>query len=158
MSYLLWAIMLLFAFILQGSISFFDITPNLTIIMACYAGIRKRQIKGMLIGSVIGIIEDSLSGTLLGPHLLSKGLIGYLSSLTYSRFFIWTPLLGIVTMTLLTFIDGCIIFASRSIFDKMPVSVGVALFVLFIQSLLNAPFGLILRPKTHQEQNGFEKK
>jgi len=148
MIYLLWAAILLFAFILQGSISFFDISPNLTVILACYAGIKKREVKGMLIGSAIGIIEDSLSGAFLGPHLLSKGLIGYLSSLTYSRFFIWTPLLGIITMSVLTFIDGLIIFASRSIFDKMPAGFLVALLLILIQSLLNAPFGLILRPKT----------
>jgi rod shape-determining protein MreD len=150
MIYLLWAAILLFAFVLQGSISFFDISPNLTVILACYAGIKKREVNGMLIGSVIGIIEDSLSGAFLGPHLLSKGLIGYLSSLTYSRFFIWTPLLGIITMSVLTFIDGLIIFASRSIFDRMPAGFLVALFMIVIQSLLNAPFGFILRPKTEQ--------
>jgi len=148
MIYLLWAAILLFAFVLQGSISFFDISPNLTVILACYAGIKKREVKGMLIGSVIGMIEDSLSGAFLGPHLLSKGLIGYLASLTYSRFFIWTPLLGIITMSVLTFIDGLIIFASRSIFDRMPASFFVALFMIVIQSLFNAPFGFILRPKT----------
>jgi rod shape-determining protein MreD len=150
MIYLLWAAILLFAFVLQGSISFFDISPNLTVILACYAGIKKREVNGMLIGSVIGIIEDSLSGAFLGPHLLSKGLIGYLSSLTYSRFFIWTPLLGIITVSVLTFIDGLIIFASRSIFDRMPAGFLVALFMIVIQSLLNAPFGFILRPKTEQ--------
>jgi len=148
MIYLVWAAILLFAFILQGSISFFDVSPNLTVILACYAGIKKREVKGMLIGSAIGVIEDSLSGAFLGPHLLSKGLIGYLSSLTYSRFFIWTPLLGIITMSVLTFIDGLIIFASRSIFDRMPAGFLVALLLILIQSLLNAPFGLILRPKT----------
>jgi rod shape-determining protein MreD len=148
MIYFFWAAILLFALILQGSISFFDISPNLTVILACYAGIRKREVKGMLIGSVIGMIEDSLSGAFLGPHLLSKGLIGYLSSLTYSRFFIWTPLLGVITMSVLTFIDGLIIFASRSVFDRMPAGFLVALLIILIQSLLNAPFGLILKPKT----------
>jgi rod shape-determining protein MreD len=150
MIYFFWAAILLFALLLQGSISFFDISPNLTVILACYAGIRKREVKGMVIGSVIGMIEDSLSGAFLGPHLLSKGLIGYLSSLTYSRFFIWTPLLGVITMSVLTFIDGLIIFASRSVFEKMPAGFLVALLIILIQSLLNAPFGLILKPKTEQ--------
>ena len=148
MIYLFWAAVLLSSLILQGSISLFDIAPNLTVILACYAGIKKREVKGMLIGAVIGIIEDSLSGAFLGPHLLSKGLIGYLSSLTYSRFFIWTPLLGIITMCVLTFIDGLIVFASRSVFDSMPSGFLVALFMLLMQSLFNAPFGFILKPKT----------
>jgi hypothetical protein len=53
-------------------------------------------------------------------------------------------------MFVLTFIDGLIIFASRSIFDTMPAGFLVALFMIVIQSLLNAPFGFILRPKTEQ--------
>ncbi|MFH1025304.1 MAG: rod shape-determining protein MreD, partial [Nitrospirota bacterium] len=84
MKYLLWVVMLFFTLILQGSISIFDITPNFTAVLACYAGIKGREVKGMVFGSFIGIVEDSISGAFLGPNLLSKGLIGYLSSLMYS--------------------------------------------------------------------------
>ena len=120
-----------YLFILQGSISLFDITPNLTAALACYAGIKKREIKGMFLGSLIGIIEDSLSGPFLGPNLLSKGLIGYLSSFIYSRFFIWTPLLGVISISVLTLIDGFIVFMSRGIFD-------------------NAPLGIFLKPNEYE--------
>ncbi len=150
MTYLLWTTIIFFTFIIQGSISIFDVTPNLTAVLACYAGIRKKEVKGMFFGSLIGIVEDSLSGALLGPNLLSKGLVGYFSSFVYSRFFIWTPLLGIISISALTLIDSTIIFVSRSIFDRMPVSIGAAIFIVAIQSLLNAPLGILLRPKDVQ--------
>jgi rod shape-determining protein MreD len=147
MKYVFWVLATLFIFILQGSISLFDITPNLTAALACYAGIKKREIKGMFLGSLIGVIEDSLSGAFLGPNLLSKGLVGYLSSFIYSRFFVWTPLLGIISIFVLTLTDGFIVFMSRGIFDKMPANSGAAAFIIIFQSLLNAPLGIFLKPK-----------
>jgi rod shape-determining protein MreD len=147
MKYLLWASIIFLTFIIQESVSLFNVTPNLTVVLVFYVGIRKGEVTGIFFGSLIGIVEDSLSGTLLGPNLLSKGLVGYLSSLIYSRFFIWTPLLGIISISALTLIDSSIVFISRSIFDKIPVSIGAAFFAIAIQSLLNAPLGILLRPK-----------
>ncbi len=148
MIYLLWTAIFFSTFIIQGSVSLFDVTPNFAAVLACYAGIRKREVRGMFFGALIGIVEDSLSGAFIGPNLLSKGLIGYLSSFVYSRFFIWTPLLGIISISVLTIIDSTVVFISRSIFDKIPVSMGSAAFIIAIQSLLNAPLGIFLRPKS----------
>jgi rod shape-determining protein MreD len=150
MIYLLWAAIIFCTLIIQGSISLFDITPNLTAVLACYAGVRGKEIKGMFLGALIGIVEDSLSGAFLGPNLLSKSLIGYLSSFVYSRFFVWTPLLGMISISVLTFIDGFIVFVSRSLFDKMPVGIGTAVFIIAMQSIANAPLGILLRPKNIQ--------
>ena len=104
----------------------------------------------MFIGSLIGIVEDSLSGAFLGPHLLSKSFVGYFSSLMYSRFFIWTPLLGIISIALLTVTDSFIVFTARSIFDTMPVNIGTAVFIIGMQSLLNVPLGLFIKPKKEE--------
>jgi rod shape-determining protein MreD len=147
MTYVIWTTIIFLTFIIQGSISIFDVTPNLTVVLAYYAGIRKKEVKGIFFGSLIGIVEDSLSGAFLGPNLLSKGLIGYFSSFVYRGVFIWTPLLGIISISVLTLIDGIIILVSRSIFDRMPVSIGAAVFIVAMQSLLNAPLGILLRPK-----------
>ncbi|OGW40440.1 MAG: rod shape-determining protein MreD [Nitrospirae bacterium RBG_13_39_12] len=147
MIYVIWAAIIFFIFIIQESVSLLDVTPDLTVILVCYAGIRKGEVKGIFLGSLIGIIEDSLSGTLLGPNLLSKGLVGYLSSLIYRKFFIWTPLIGIISVSALTLIDSSFVFILRSTFDRIPVSIGAALFSISIQSLLNAPWGVFLKPK-----------
>jgi len=153
MIYLLWAVITFFILIIQSSVSLFDVAPNLTVVVASYAGIRKGQIKGMLLGALIGIVEDSLSGAFLGPHFLSKGLIGYLSSVIYGKLFIWTPMLGVIAISVLTLMDSSVVFILRSIFDRMPVSFGAAAFIITIQLLFNAPLGILLRPKKYEKED-----
>jgi rod shape-determining protein MreD len=147
MIYLLWTIILLLALLLQGSLSLFDVSPNITALLVCYAGIKKGETKGMLIGALIGFIEDSLSASLFGPHMLSKGIVGYLSPYIYSKFLIWTPLLSVALVCFVTALDGSLVFLTRSLFDKMPVSFGVALFIITMQSLYNAPLGFLISQK-----------
>lgn len=148
MKYLLWAVITFVAFGMQGSISLLDITPNFTVILACFAGIREGEGKGLLLGSLIGIIEDSLSGNLLGPHLLSKGLTGYFSAFLYSKIFVWTPLLGILTAVVFTMAESFAVYTARSVFGTMPSGFGAAAFVIAMQSLFNAPLGIFLRKKS----------
>lgn len=150
MRYLLWATIILLTFIIQGRLSLFGVTPNFTFVLAYYAGIREGGVKGLFLGSIIGAVEDSLSGALLGPHLLSKGLVGYFSSFLSGSFFRWTPLLGIIGISVLTIFDSTLVFMSRSFFDRMPVTIGVAVFIVTIQLMINAPLGIFLRPKDTQ--------
>ena len=147
MRYLFWAIIILLIFIIQGRVSLFDVVPNFISVVAYYAGIRGEKVYGTLLGSLIGAVQDSLSGAFLGPNLLSKGLVGYFSSFMSGSFFRWTPLLGIIGISILTFFDGTVVFLSRSIFERMPVSIGTALFMVTIQSLINAPLGIFLKPR-----------
>ena len=146
MRYLFWAIIIILIFIIQGKVSLFDVVPNFIIVVAYYAGIRGEKIYGTLLGSLIGAVQDSLSGVFLGPNLLSKGLVGYFSSFMSGSFFRWTPLLGIIGISILTVFDGTVVFLSRSIFERMPVSIGTAFFMVTLQSIINAPLGLFLKP------------
>ena len=150
MKYLLWPGITFPTFGIHASISLFDITPNFTVILASYAGIREKELKGLFFGSLIGIVEDSLSGTFLGPNLLSKGLVGYLAAFLYSKFFVWNPVLGMLTVSLLTMADSFIVYTARSIFDTMPSGIGAAAFIIAMQSLYNAPLGIFLKKKSEQ--------
>jgi rod shape-determining protein MreD len=147
MIYLIWAIIVLLTFLVQGSISLMHIKLNLTALLVCSMGLKKGETPGMFFGAFIGLVEDSLSGVLLGPNILSKGLIGYLSSSLYKRLFIWTPLLGVINIFSLTFLDSSLVFMLRSAFDTIPVNLGSAFFIIMIQSIVNAPIGIFLKPK-----------
>lgn len=147
MIYVLWAAIILLTFLLQGSVTFINVKLNLTVILVCYVGMKNGELKGMLFGTLVGIIEDSLSGFFLGPNILSKGLIGYLSFSLYRKLFIWTPLLGVINIFSLTFIDSSIGFLLRSVFDKIPVNFSTALYIIVIHSMVNSPLGIFLKPK-----------
>jgi len=147
MIYVLWAAIILLTVLVQGSVSLIHIKLNLTVILVCYIGMKRGEIPGMFYGALIGLIEDIISGVLLGPNILSKGLIGYLSSSLYKKLFIWTPLIGAINIFSLTFLDSSIVFILRSIFDKIPVDIGTAFFIIMVQSLVNAPLGIFIKPK-----------
>ncbi len=148
MIYIIWTVIILSVVIVQGSITLLDVTPNLTVILVYYLGIKQREVKGIFLGALIGLIEDILSyNNFIGPNFLSKGLIGSLSSIIKNKIFIWTPILGIISISIFTFIDSFIVFSSKSLFHVMPTKISAALFIMLIQSLINAPFGIFIKPK-----------
>jgi rod shape-determining protein MreD len=147
MIYVLWAVIIILTVLVQGSVSLIHIKLNLTVILVCYMGMKRGEIPGMFFGALIGLIEDSISGVLFGPNILSKGLIGYLSSSLYRKLFIWTPLIGAINIFSLTFLDSALVFILRSIFDKIPIDIGSALLIMMVQSLVNAPVGIFIKPK-----------
>lgn len=147
MNYVLWALALFIALLLQVKISLLSVAPNMTAILAYYAGIKYGQNKGLIFGLLIGAIEDSLSSPILGPNMLGKGLAGFLSSFFISGgVFVWTPLLGMLGIALLTVMDNSVVFLSLSIFDKPPTNPATALYITIMQTLLNSAAGMFIKP------------
>jgi len=145
--YLILSVAVLTAFILQTKISILSVAPNLTVLLAYYSGMMLGETKGMIAGLVIGGLEDSLSSSIIGPNMLGKGLVGYLSSFFLSGgVFVWTPLLGILGVALLTMIDNIAVFFSLSIFDAVPTNPSTLLLISTMQSILNAAAGMFIRP------------
>lgn len=135
------------AFLLQIKISILGISPDLTAAVAYYFGITGGSTKGVLFGSLIGAIEDSVGGSILGPNLLGKGLVGFFSSFMSGSPLRWTPLLGIVSLAILTLMDGSIILLSRAIFDAMPTSLSSGILTLLGQGLFNGVIAIFIRPR-----------
>lgn len=148
MKQLFFLLLIFFAFFFKGTPAFPDVSPNLTALLAFYAGIRFGETKGLLMGVLIGALEDSLSTSIIGPNVLSKGMVGFSASFFISRgFLMWTPFLGIIAVALLTFLDNSMVFLARSVFDRAPAALSSFLFVSVMQSLLNAPAGAFIRPE-----------
>ena len=148
MKYLCWALTIFLAFLLQSSVSILAVSPNLTVIVVYFIGIRYGGTRGLLGGVLIGALEDSLSSTMLGPKMLAKGMVGLLSaSFISGNFLIWTPLLGAIAAALLTFTGGIVAFLSLTLFDKFPTHISTALFTATMQSLMNASAGIFIRPE-----------
>jgi rod shape-determining protein MreD len=146
--YLFWAILIFLSFVLQARLSILGVSPDLSILLVYAAGIKYGEKKGMLTGVLIGALEDSMSFSIFGPNLLSKGVIGFLSALFVTGSLLrWTPPLGTIAVLFLTFLDNSIVFLSLSLFDKAPSAISTALFISLMQSILNAPAGLLIRPK-----------
>ncbi|MCE5312379.1 MAG: hypothetical protein LLF86_04420 [Nitrospiraceae bacterium] len=106
----------------------------------------KPEAKSTLFGVTVGLAEDALSGSIIGPAILSKGLAGYLSCTAFSDLiFKWTPLWGALAIGLLTLLDGFVIVTMRNIFSGLSISGPGSFASVFYQALINLPFGLFVR-------------
>lgn len=136
------------ALLLQGRVSVLGVVPNLTVLLAFYAGIRYGANRGLLAGLLVGFAEDSLSNALIGPNMLAKGLVGYVAAFFVAGgFFRWTPLLGIFSVSALTLAGNIVTVLSKSLFDRMPGGIASIVFISVMQALLNAPAGAFMRPE-----------
>jgi len=138
------------AFLLESRISIFGAQPDLAAAIAYYFGLKNGETKGMLFGSFIGLIGDSLSGGILGPNILGKGMVGFLSAFMSGSFFRWTPVLGVIGISLLTALNGIIVFLSKTLFEHMPTSIPSAISIIFTAALINSLFGIFVRPQNEQ--------
>lgn len=138
------------AFLLESRISIFGAQPDLAAAIAYYFGLKNGETKGMLFGSFIGLIGDSLSGGILGPNILGKGMVGFLSAFMSGSFFRWTPVLGVIGISLLTAVNGIIVFLSKTLFDHMPTSIPSAMSIIFTAALINSLLGIFMRPQNEQ--------
>ncbi len=148
MKYLWWILTIFFAFLLQSRISIIGFSPNFTVLLVYFIGIRYGSTKGLFFGVLLGALEDSLSSAMLGPNMLAKGMVGFLSaSFISGNLLIWTPVLGFIAAAFLTFADNAVVFISLSLFDKIPARLSTAVFISVMQSLMNAPAGIFMRPE-----------
>lgn len=135
------------AFAIQSQVSLFGVTPDMTVVVAYYLGIKVGAAKGMALGSIIGIIEDSVGGSILGPNLMGKGMVGFLASFSSGSLFRWTPLLGMISIFVLTLMDGGVVYLSRSIFGTSPGSLSRGILTLLAQGFLNMGIGIFIKPR-----------
>jgi|Deesub1362A_J573_1020465.scaffolds.fasta_scaffold00268_6 rod shape-determining protein MreD len=140
-------LLVILAFVLETRLSVLGIRPNLTVLLVYYIGLRYGSTNGIVFGSVLGMIADSLSGNILGPNMLSKGTVGLLSSSITSGFFRWTPVFGLIGVFVLTVIDGVLAFTSTAIFAQAPISFGNAILITLGQAVLNSVAGPFLKPQ-----------
>lgn len=134
-------------FVIQMKVSFFGVSPDLTAVVAYYLGIKGGAVRGICLGSLIGTIEDSVGGIILGPNLLGKGLVGFCSSFMSGSLFRWTPLLGMFSLFVLTVSDGVVVALSRAIFESAPSSLTRWGLVVVAQGIFNLFIGIFIRPR-----------
>lgn len=93
-----------------NNFSIAGVTPDLALIFVVYCGIHFRGSRGIWVGMTLGLIQDCLSGGLLGVNTLSKSLIALFFSALKDKLMVEGLLpisLFIITASLL---DGLIYY------------------------------------------------
>lgn len=98
-------------------------------------------------GMLCGFVEDLLAGGLLGPGMLAKALIGYLSAVVFSDvLFRWIPVFGGLTMILFTVLDWGCALGARVAFGTAATIPFATFQPLVVQCIGNGIVGMMIRP------------
>jgi cell shape-determining protein MreD len=161
MNYAKWAFFIFLTFLIQTQLSIFHSPLNLSVVLVYFFSLKnlprrhkadvyfgsRSEIKSTVFGAFVGLLEDILSGSIIGPNFFSKGLTGFLTTAAFTEIvFKWTPLLGAVTIVAFTLLDGVIVTGSRIIFTGININVLDALQTTLIQTVVSIPFGIIFKP------------
>ena len=160
MNALKWILLTVLVFLLQTQCYFIRDFSNLTVVLVYYFGLKshqrnsdrdysgsKSELESVAFGVIIGLMEDVISGSIIGPGLLSKGLLGLMTPVVFTdMIFKWTPLWGVIIVIIFTLFDGMVIVCSRIMFTGIHVTGATLVQVMCVQSIMNMPFGILLRP------------
>ncbi|QWR78612.1 rod shape-determining protein MreD [Candidatus Magnetomonas plexicatena] len=120
---------------------FLNFKLNLTMLLVYYMGLKWPESKAVLWSAGVGFIEDSLSLRIIGPNMLSKCSVIFITSFFRSGIFNFTPLLNSLLSFAFTIVDGFIVYFSLSVFDTRPVDISTAIDSIMFQSLINGVLG-----------------
>jgi rod shape-determining protein MreD len=99
--------------IIQGILSFkFKVFGyfDLSLICSVYYGFTLgNPIASILIGSALGLMQDGLSGSVLGTNGFSKTLLGFMAASAVSKFNVDQPITRCFALFLFTLADGLVV-------------------------------------------------
>ena len=121
--------------------SFGDVIPDLALIWVVYCAVRHSRAAGIGAGITIGLIQDSLSGGLLGGNTLSKGLIGYFFSTLKDKFFVEGMIPIGIFLILSSIFDGLVYYFSMGTILKGEVASSFLYQSLPVFSIYNGLIG-----------------
>jgi rod shape-determining protein MreD len=143
------AVALVAVVVIQGILSFkFKIFGyfDLPLIFSVYYGFTLgNPVASIVIGSSLGLMQDSLSGAVLGANGLSKTLIGFLAATAGAKFAVDQPIARVFALFLFTIGDGLLVtILGLMVGPASGATYGGALGSWALSAMFNTLLGLVL--------------
>ena len=90
---------------------------DLVLIAVVYVAIKSGPVRGLMAGTVAGLIQDALAGGILGIGGLSKTVIGFLSGVLGTQFIVTAPLPRFLLVLVATALHAAIFMGLYSLLD-----------------------------------------
>jgi rod shape-determining protein MreD len=124
--------------------SFGGVTPDLILVWAVYCGVRCSRAGGIGAGIILGLVQDCLSGGVLGVNTLSKGLSAYFFSTLKSKFYIHGVITIGIFLILSSIFDGLVFYFSMETILKGEIASSFLYQLLPVYSIYNGLVGPLL--------------
>lgn len=114
---------------------------DLVLVVVVYISLISGPVWGLLLGSVAGLVQDSLSSGIIGVGGLAKTIVGYLAGVLGTQFILTAPLSRFVIFVLATVVHATIFMGLYTLLDlrqyESPYS------AVMSQALGNALLGVV---------------
>ena len=148
MIFLVFIVVYIILFSLQTSLlSTFTVggvSLDLALILTVYCGVLLRGDRGIWVGFSIGLIQDLLSGSLLGVNTLSKSVIGFTFSTLKDKLMVEGFVPISVILLAASFFDGLVYYLCMTALLQAQIPFSFLFDTLPIYALYNALVGPIL--------------
>jgi rod shape-determining protein MreD len=127
-----------------GMFSIGGVDPDLALIWVVYCGVHCSRSMGIGSGVVTGILQDSLSGGLLGVNTLSKSFIGFFFAALKDKFYVEGVIPVAFFIVASSLFDGLVFYLSMNTVLKGEVASSFLYQSLPAYSIYNGIVGPIL--------------
>ena len=127
-----------------GMLSIGGVIPDLVLIWVVYCGVHCTRTMGIVSGIVMGILQDSLSGGLMGLNTLSKSFIGFFFAALKDKFFVEGVVPIAFFLVASSLFDGLVFYFSMNTVLKGEVASSFLYQSLPAYSIYNGTVGPIL--------------
>lgn len=118
------------------------IKPDFLLVIIIFFAFRYSAFEAGIMGFIAGILQDSLSGLILGTNAFTKLIIGLIVS-SIKKVYAENLISIIITIFVFTFLQSLLIFALQSIFVR-PLEISTN--KIFLVALYNIAIGILFFP------------
>jgi rod shape-determining protein MreD len=101
------------------AVFFHGARPDIVLVLVCLYTLKYGQGRGVVLGAIAGLLIDTSNGFMLGPNIMSKAMVAFLTGTIKDNLFQWNVFINALVVTLLSVVDIFLIFISLEIFSKV---------------------------------------
>jgi len=113
--YLLYA----YAALAIQSLFFKGTKPDIVLVLVCVAALKFGQLKGVVYGTVTGLLIDIAGGLIIGPNVIAKSVAAFLIRSLRNNLFQWNIYINTLMIIVLSIVDIFLVFVCFEFFSKV---------------------------------------